>query len=222
MKKKVLGLVLAVFVFFPMVVHAAYSGTVFGSADENMQSTTLNGGSIVCPKSADNRTATCYIGISVTSGTVDSFDVTATLTNMTYSRISMMNGWSQSAIPEQSGNTVTFKFSNRTGLAAPNRVLVAKVTYTVNNQAQECSIQLSASQTTTPTTPTETPKCRVEDKTYYCADGKECSKAEYDQECVPENPTTGSFVPYVVVLGGIGLAGALYFATRKKAKIYHV
>ncbi len=223
MKKKVFGIILAVLVFLPVMVYADdYSGTVFGSADANMNSTTLNGSSIVCPKSEDRKTATCYIGIRVTSGTVNTFTVTATLTNMEYDSIEEMNNWSFTS-PVENANKITFTFNNRTGVSATNSVLVAKVTYTVTNAAEECRIQLSASNTpTTPTAPTENPVCKVDKGAYYCKDGKECSKAQYDSECVPENPTTGSFIPYVVVLGGIAVASGLYFATRKKAKMYHV
>lgn len=220
MKKKMLGLVLAVvMVMAPMTVKAdGFSGTIFGSEDENMTKTTLGGASITCPKSSTGDTATCYIGVRVTSGTAKSFSVTATLTNMSYDSIEAMNGWTY-ITPVTSGNNITFNFTNRTGLAATNQALVAKVTYKVNNRAQECGIRITSSNAEEP----EAPKgCRVENNKYYCQDGEECSKAEYDEKCVPNNPQTGSFVPYVVVLGGLGVAGALYFTTRKKAKIYHV
>lgn len=220
MKKKMFSLILAMLlVMIPMGVHAAdFSGSVFGAEDEAMNKTTLNSSSITCPKSATGDTATCYIGIRVTSGTAKNFSVTATLTNMTYDSIEAMNGWTYTT-PVTSGNTITFNFTNRTGLAATNQVLVAKVTYNVNNRAQECGIRITSTNATTPETPQG---CRVENNKYYCQDGEECSKAEYDEKCVPSNPQTGSFVPYVVVLGGLGVAGALYFTTRKKAKIYHV
>lgn len=220
MKKKMLGFVVAMLlVMIPMGVRAAdFSGSVFGAEDEAMNKTTLNSSTITCPKSTSGDTATCYIGIRVTSGTAKSFSVTATLTNMTYDSIDAMNGWTYTT-PVTSGNTITFNFNHRTGLTATNQVLVAKVTYKVNNRAQECGIRITSTNATTP----EEPKgCRVENNKYYCQNGEECSKAEYDEKCVPSNPQTGSFVPYVVVLSGLGVAGALYFVTRKKAKIYHV
>ena len=219
MKKKLFGLLAMLLVMIPMTVHAAdWKGTVFGAEDENMNKTTLNGATITCPKSTSGDTATWYIGLRVTSGTAKSFSVTATLTNMTYDSIDAMNGWTYTT-PVTSGNTITFNFSNRTGLTATNQVLVAKVTYKVNNRAQECGIKITSTNATEPDTPQG---CRVENNKYYCEDGAECSKAEYDEKCVPSNPQTGSFVPYLVVLGGLGVAGALYFTTRKKAKIYHV
>lgn len=220
MKKKMLSLVVAIMlIMIPMSVRAAdFAGTVFGSEDESMSKTTLNGASITCPKTSDGKYATCYIGIRVTSGTAKSFKVDATLKNMTYDSYEELNGWSMKS-PSQSGNDITFEFSTRNGVNAGNTVLVAGITYKVNDVAQECSIQF------TNTSSTEEPKspiCTVNNGKYYCKNAEECSKEQYDKECTPENPQTGSFVPYVVVIGGIGVAGAFYLITRKKSKIYNV
>jgi len=226
MKKKVFSLVFAmVLVMLPLTVNAAdFTGTIFGSEDEAMTKTTLNNATITCPKSADGKTATCYIGIRVTSGTAKNVTIEGTLTNMTYDDIEMMGNWDYDKTPQQSGNNITFSFSNKTGTTAGNQVLMAKVTYTVNNTAQNCGIKFNnvSSETPTPTPEPEKKPCRTEDGKYYCKDANECTKAEYETQCIPENPQTGSVIPYVVVLGGLGVAGALYFVTRKKAKIYHV
>lgn len=220
MKKKVLSFVLAmVLVIVPMNVYAAdFTGTVFGSEDQAMSKTTLNGATITCPKSADGKTATCYIGIRVTSGTAKSFTVNATLTNMTYDSYEELNEWSMKS-PTQSGNDITFEFTNRKGVPAGEAVLVAGITYRVNNTAQECGIRFTS--TSAGEDPTN-PVCTIENNTYYCKDALECTKEKYESECTPENPQTGSFVPYVVVLAGLGIAGSFYFVTRKKAKIYNV
>ena len=219
MKKKLFSIMLAMFlVMMPTMVHAAdFGGTVFGSEDQSMTKTTLNGGTITCPKSADGKFATCYIGIRVTSGTAKSFKVDATLTNMTYDSYEELNGWSMKS-PTQSGNNISFEFTNRTGVTSGNTVLVAGITYRVNNNAQECGIRFTnTSSGEEPTSPT----CKVENNNY-CLDANECTKEKYESECVPQNPQTGNFVPYVVVLMGFGVAGAFYFVTRKKAKIYNV
>ena len=210
-KKMVLLAVELLLVMIPLWVRAGFfAGSVLGSEDESMSKTTLNGASITCPKTSDGKYATCYIGIRVTSGTAKSFKVDATLNNMTYDSYEELNGWSMKS-PSQSGNDITFEFSTRNGVNAGNTVLVAGITYKVNDVAQECSIQF------TNTSSTEEPSvCTVNNGKYYCKNAEECSKEQYDKECTPENPHTGSFIPYVVVLGGIGIAGAFYLLTRKK------
>lgn len=220
MKKKMLGLVFALLlVMIPMGVRAAdFAGTVFGSEDQAMSKTTLNGATITCPKSEDGKYATCYIGIRVTSGTAKSFSVDAELTNMTYDSYEELNGWSMKS-PTQSGSNIKFEFSNRTGVTAGNTVLVAGITYKVNNAAEECGIRFT--NTSSGEEPTN-PVCTIESGKYYCKNAQECTKEQYDSECTPENPQTGSFVPYIVVLGGIGVAGAFYLIAHKKSKIYHV
>lgn len=220
MKKRFISLVLLLMlVCVPFTVHAAdFSGTVFGSEDESMSKTTLNNGSIVCPKTDDGKYATCYIGIRVNSGTAKSFNVDATLTNMTYDSYNELNGWSMKS-PTQSGNNISFQFTHRTGVTAGNTALVVGITYKVTDPTKECGIRISAPSSQEPE---PNPTCGVNNGKYYCKDALECTKEEYDSECTPENPQTGSFVPYVVVLAGLGVAGAFYFVTRKKSKIYHV
>lgn len=217
MKNKILGLFLTMaMVLLPMNVSAAdsFSGSVFGSEDSNMTKTTLNSASITCPKVGN--TATCYIGIKVTSGTAKAFNVEATLTNMTYDSYEMMGGWTMKS-PTQSGSKINFEFTNKTGTTAGNTVLVAKITYKVADVTENCSVKITSTNV-----PEGKKTCEVEDGKYYCLDGNVCQKEQYDKECTPENPQTGSFLPYAVVVAGLGIAGALYFVTRKKAKIYHV
>jgi len=221
--KKILVMALTIFaVLLPMTVNAAdFGGSVFGSEDINMNKTTLNNATITCPKSQDGKTATCYIGIRVTSGTAKSFKVDATLTNMTYDSYEELNGWSMKS-PTQSGSNITFEFTNRNGVSAGNTVLVAGITYRVDNPAQECGIVFTNTSAGDPTPEPTNPVCRVENGTYYCKDAQACTKEKYESECTPDNPQTGNFVPYLVVLAGLGVAGAFYFVTRKKAKIYNV
>ena len=38
----------------------------------------------------------------------------------------------------------------------------------------------------------------------------------------PENPKTGNVLPYAVIVAGIGLAGAVYYVTRKNNKLYNI
>ena len=38
----------------------------------------------------------------------------------------------------------------------------------------------------------------------------------------PENPKTGSALPYAVIVAGIAIAGAVYYVTRKNNKLYNI
>lgn len=204
-------------VLLPMNVRALdFTGEAFGSEDAAMSKTTLNGGTITCPKSTDKKTATCYLGIKVNNGNAKNVIVEASLTNMAFEDYDPLTGWDMKS-PTISGNTIKFDLTNKTGIAAGNTVVMVKITFKVTSINDPCSIKI------TKTTPgTVTKSCVVESGKYYCKAGAECTKTEYEKECTPENPQTGSFVPYVVVIAGLGIAGAFYFMTRKKAKIYHV
>ena len=61
------------------------------------------------------------------------------------------------------------------------------------------------------------------DDTYYDANGNEVSEEAYNQSCTTaENPQTGSFLPYTLIIVGIALAGGLYYITKKNNKMYQV
>lgn len=47
------------------------------------------------------------------------------------------------------------------------------------------------------------------------------SKAEVVIKDV-ENPKTGNVLPYAVIVGGIAIAGAVYYVTRKNNKLYNI
>lgn len=221
MKKKFFGIVLVMMLLIaPIRVNAA-TNSVFASPDEGLSSTTENNKTIECSSESPTNTSNirvCYIAVDVGIGTVNNFEVTATLTGLTYDDYDAMNGWSL-AKPTVSGNKVTFKFSNKTGVSSGYRKAVAKVYFKADPNAQKCSIGLG--DVSFPNEPSN-PTCKVEGDKYYCKNALECTKEEYEKECIPENPQTGSFLPYAIILAGLGVAGAFYFTTRKKAKIYHV
>ena len=43
-----------------------------------------------------------------------------------------------------------------------------------------------------------------------------------DPNPTPENPKTGNVLPYAVIVAGIGIAGAVYYVTRKNNKLYNI
>lgn len=49
----------------------------------------------------------------------------------------------------------------------------------------------------------ENPACKVHDGEYFCQDGFPCNKEIYLKECIPENPKTGNYLPYIIVLIGL-------------------
>lgn len=85
--------------------------------------------------------------------------------------------------------------------------------------ADQCVVTLEITPEETPVTP----KCKADEKNgvYYDNNGNQVTKEEYDKACTSENPQTGSAVSYVIIVGGILLAGAAFFMT-KKSKIYNV
>ena len=49
-----------------------------------------------------------------------------------------------------------------------------------------------------------------------------CNDQEKTVTPTPENPKTGNVLPYAVIVAGIGLAGAVYYVTRKNNKLYNI
>lgn len=60
---------------------------------------------------------------------------------------------------------------------------------------------------------------------YYCKSGEICPEAQYESECVSkdeiDNPATGSYFPYIILLFGFILSVALIFISRKNYFVCH-
>ena len=212
--------------FYPNVANAA-SGAVFGSSVTisdamDQQNTTLNGNTV---RIANNGTNTrVYLGVQVTSGTVTEYNVTLKLgnSNFTFDRGTRSSRWTGTITQDENDPTIVHvNLSNSSGVSTGLHQ-VATIMLNVNSSAQSnetCSISLS--QDNTPTTP-ENPTCTIENGKYYDDNGNEVTKEEYERICLnPENPQTGSFLPYAVIIGGIVVAVGLYMFTKKN-KIYHI
>ena len=208
---------------FPMSTYAAGSGQIFG-ADSYSDTTgftnaktTLNGGEVII--TADG-TPKVYLGVNVTSGTVTEYNATLTLNGSSFSFKSAVKtkGWT-GTIKKNNDGTVSINLKNTTGVTTGMHE-VAEITLAYNGTSSTtdtCTIELAPANSTT-----ETPKCKIENGKYYDNSGKEVTEAEYKAACeTTENPQTGSFLPYAVIVGGVVVAGALYFMTKKN-KIYHI
>lgn len=235
MKKKGFCLfVLCVFCVFasPIMTNAA-TGILFGSTDTIYTSTTLNtaetasSGTISIVNNGAN--SAFYLGVKAVDtlpiGT--SFTATMKLANSDFVfkscvKVGSNSGWTVTCSVSDTDPTVINITATSTGeLTAGNKVITTKVSLDGSgstNSTDPCLITLSMGTSTI----VDTPKCEIKDDTYYCANGVECTEEEYTSQCTTtENPQTGSFLPYVVIIGGMILAGGLYMFT-KRSKIYHI
>ena len=209
--------------FYPNVANAA-SGAVFGSSvtisnSMDLKNTTLNKNTVSISNNGINTRV--YLGVQVTSGTVYEYNVTLKLgnSNFTFDRGSRTSGWTGTITQDANDPTIVHvNLKSSTGVSTGLHQ-VATITLNVNSSAQSnetCSISIDNEET--PTNPT----CKIVDGKYYDDNGNEVTKEEYERICLnPENPQTGSFVPYAVIIGGIVVAVGLYLFTKKN-KIYHI
>lgn len=216
---------------FPMSTYAA-SGAIFGANSDGYVSstktfdeakTTLNGNAVSVQNQGDS--TVIYLGVKVTDGTVNNFNATLTLSKSTFKfkKYARASGWSGS-IKDNNDGTISVNLTNATGVTkstgdANGNNLVATITLDASGATSTDTCEIGLKQNTTTT---ETPKCKIENGKYYDNSGKEVTEAEYKAACeTTENPQTGSFLPYAVIVGGVLVAGALYFMTKKN-KIYHI
>ena len=225
MKKR--NLVLCILLTVCMLVVPSFANaatvTIFGASDAGMSNTTLNGNTVEITNEGAN--TKIYLGVG-TDGTepVKEYKATLKLKNSNYSFRSALrqNNWVGNVYADETDPTIIYiDLKNNTGVTGEKN-LVATINLTVANNTpsdEKCTIELS--QGAPVTTPTN-PKCAISGNKYYCANGEECTKAEYEAACTPQdNPQTGSFLPYAIIIGGITVAAGLYMVTKKN-KIYHM
>lgn len=236
MKKKSFVLsILLVFCILLSPLHAsAASGQIFGaSSDGYLESTktfdesktTLNGNTVAIKNNGAN--TIIYLGLKVTEGTVKNYNATLTLSNSSFkfNKWSKAQGWTGS-VNDNGDGTISIDLKNSTGVTASSgdakgNILVATITLDATSATSTDTCTIGLKTAPTPEEPAN-PTCTIDGNTYYCADGTVCTEEEYIAQCEnPENPQTGSFLPYVVIIGGIGLAAVLYLVSKKN-KIYHV
>lgn len=205
-------------ILMPIKASAA-TGTIFGASDSNLTKTTENGQTIQIKNQQSN--TKIYLGANVTSGTLTEYKATIKLSNSNfiYKSFTKESGWSGTITPSEDGQSIFVDLKNTSGITG--KKLVATISLVVSDAAastETCSITLSKTEE-----PASTPKCQVVDGIYYDANGNEVSKEAYDASCTTqENPQTGNFLPYTLIVVGIAIAGGLYLVTKKNNKIYHV
>lgn len=218
MKKRnlVLGVLVTLCMLVSPVITNAAAGTIFGASDEAM-TTTTESGSVAIANNGDN--TKIYLGVDVTSGTFTAYNATLTLknSNFSFNKITPATGWTGSA-KENADGTISISLTNTTGVTT-GKHLVATVSLSVASATattETCTIGLS------PVTTTTTPKCTVSNGKYYDNNGNEVTEAAYTAACTTtENPQTGSFLPYVVIIAGVAVAVGLAIATKKN-KMYRL
>ena len=222
--KKFLGLSIAalLLVILPLKVNAT---EIFASSGMSMVETT-EGGKTFALKQGDESTK-LYLGVNVTEGTFTEYNVHVELKNSSFtfsgtrSDYKLESGWTGTITKSETGNGIDVKLTNSKGLTAGSKKIVASIDLDIADNTpstETCEIVLG----TTPAAP-EAPKCQIVDDTYYDANGNEVSEEAYNESCTTdENPQTGSFLPYTLIIAGIALAGGLYYLTKKNNKMYQV
>jgi len=148
MKKKslVLSVLLALCVLVSPVMANAATGSIFGSADEAMTETTLNGNTVSIKNQGDN--TKIYLGVNVTSGTFTEYNATLKLenSNFTYKSFGRVAGWSGTVkVDEDDPTLIHVSFKNQTGVGVGQH-LVATINLTVAStvpSTEQCRISLS-------------------------------------------------------------------------------
>ncbi len=226
MKKRIgLSLLAMLCVIVLPLKASAASGEIFGSTSQTMASgtTTENGNTVTIQNRGEN--TKIYLGANVTSGTLTEYNAHLELSNsnFTFSSFTRESGWTGTIAPSTDGKGIDINLKSTTGITG--RGLVATITLKVSDSApstETCTMTLQTAEAETPVTP-ETPKCKVENGKYYDANGNEVSQEAYNASCTTaENPQTGNFLPYTIIIAGILVAVGLYFITKKNNKIYHV
>ena len=229
MKKKslVLSVILLLCVaFYPSMANAAavaLGSSVTISDSINVANTTLDGNTVRIENNGSNTRV--YLGVRVTdSTTFKNYTVDLKLgnSNFTFRSATRSSGWSGTITQDETDPTIVHvTLTNETGVTAGYHQ-VATINLNVNSSAsstETCQINLDIPQN--PSNP-ENPTCEEVDGRYYDDNGVEVTKEEYEEICLnPENPQTGSFLPYAVIIGGIVVAVGLYMFTKKN-KIYHI
>ncbi len=226
--KKILGLtVIAFLVSIVIPLNAkALDAEIFASSGTSMTETTEGGKTFSLKNTAgsSSKKVPLYIGANVTDGSLTELNAHVELENSNFtfsgerSDYRLTSGWSGTVTKSATGNGIDIKLTSTSGLNT--RSIVATINLIVSDNAPStdtCKITLGTTEAPV------TPKCQVVDGTYYDANGNEVSEEAYNAACTTaENPQTGSFLPYTLIIIGLALAGWLYYVTKKNNKIYQV
>ena len=220
--KKLLGLiVLAIMVVLPINVNAASVG---GDIDCQEGETEL-----ATPVGNYTHSKTCTIKATVSGTSINSF-----LARFNYdTSIIKINGVNQKGVWGQpttasitGGVELTFKAS--TSVSSNSEVATIMFYIDKSDPNKDCTIKFTPcfdengnNKCGEEIIINETPKCKIENGTYYGKDGSVVTKETYEEQC-QENKPTGSFMPYAVIASGIALAVIVYTVSRKNNKLYKI
>ena len=228
MKKVISVIVLAMMVVLPMSVKAdlAFNETVKGKSKDGFYC------DVTKKDSAGNALEErCYIIGRATGGSkISKFTATLTLQNMSVIAINAntAGGWTDATTNWSAASTAVNLVFNNSAAIGDAKFTIATIDLKVNTVGEKCAKQLApcydengnyACGNTIEIT--ENYVCKVVGGKYYGKNGNEVTAAVYEAECL-ENPQTGSFVPYVVIIAGIALAVGVFTISRKNTKLYKI
>ncbi len=205
--KKILGTIaLAMMVLLPITVNAAIGGNI--TCDDLDQ---------------DTKTKTCYITGSATNGdSLTEYTGTLKLVNAAIVSITPASGWTDAS----SGTNL--KFTSSTEVSGSSFKVATIVFSYTGTAGEKCTITFTPCYTSdgeytcgTPTSVEESYTCKVVNGTYYGKDGSVVTADVYNSECA-DNPQTGSFVPYAVIISGLALAVVVFTVSRRNTKLYKI
>ncbi len=227
--KRVIGLfVLAMMVALPMGVKAdlAFNETIKGQSKDGFYC------DVTKQDEAGNALEErCYIVGRATGGsTLSKFTGVLTLQNMSVTAINAntADGWTDATSSWDGNSTsINLAFNNANAISSA-KFTIATIDLKVNVAGEKCAVQLTpcydenGNYTCGNTVEvTETNICKIVNGKYYGKNGTEVTAEVYEAECV-NNPQTGNFVPYVVIVAGIALAVGVFTISRKNTKLYKI
>lgn len=202
----------------------ALSGEIFISKDITMTTTTEGGKAIEIDNNGES--TRIYLGANVTEGSLTAIDAHIELknSNFTFDSATKIPGWSGTIAASEEGNGIDIHLTNE---GATGRKIAATISLEVTSNTpstEKCEVVMTMLEEPAQETPTVTPKCKVENGVYYDANGNQVTEEAYKESCSTptENPQTGSFLPYTIIVIGLAVAGGLYIVTKKNNKMFNV
>lgn len=220
--KKLFGLiVLAIMVILPMNVNAAsVGGSIECTSDTELTT----------PVGNYTHSKECKIKSTVSGTSINVFYANFKFDSsiIKISTVTPSGTWGQPSTSTTATGGVQMTFKASSSLSEDSEV--AKIVFYIDKSDanKDCTIKFTPCFDENGTNKcgeeviiTETPKCKVENGTYYGSDGSVVTKETYDAQCT-ENKKTGSFMPYAVIASGIALAVIVYTVSRKNNKLYKI
>ena len=204
--KRVMGLiVLAIMVVLPISVNAELSGKY----------------SFNCTEDKVAHTMTCSINADVSGKSLTKFSGILTLgPAVSIKSITPNDTWTDES------NGTNLNFSTSSGKIGTFKIATIVFDIKADSPDKDCTVSLMPCATEdglygcgSEIKVTEGYTCKVVDGKYYGKNGNEVTAEVYNAECV-NNPQTGNFVPYVVIIAGIALAVGVFTISRKNTKLY--